>query len=109
MPVLVEQAATEQGGRADPSKSDTPPHRARWPSPDLPALVTWTPVAVGARRAPLYSTWKPTGCWVGAECGHGRHEAGDWPIGSCLVVGVTDQTGVVTTIVCLFVTIQRVA
>jgi len=40
--------------------------------------------------------------------GAARHEAGDRPTGLCLVVGVADQTGVVTTIVCLFITIQRV-
>jgi hypothetical protein len=39
----------------------------------------------------------------------GRHEVGDRPIGRYLVVGVADRTAVVITIVCLFITIQRVA
>jgi hypothetical protein len=38
-----------------------------------------------------------------------RHEVGDQPTALCLVVGVAAQTRVVTTIVCLAITFQRVA
>jgi hypothetical protein len=50
-----------------------------------------------------------TGGCVGAEDERGRHEAGDRPIGQCLLVDVADRTDVATTTVCLFITIQRVA
>jgi hypothetical protein len=48
----------------------------------------------------------PTDCCVAR--GRGRHEAGDRPTELCKVVGVADQTGVITTILRLSIAIQRV-
>jgi hypothetical protein len=63
----------------------------------------------GEARSPLAWYVAPTGCWVGAAGRRGRHEAGDGPTRSCLVVGVAESTRAVTTIVCLLITIQRVS
>jgi hypothetical protein len=48
----------------------------------------------------------PTDCCVDAARGRGRR---DRPTQLCVVVGVADQTGVITTILCLSITVQRVA
>jgi hypothetical protein len=50
-----------------------------------------------------------TGGCVSAEYGRGPHEAGDRPIGRCLLVDVADRTDVATTTLCRFNTIQRAA
>jgi len=108
--VLVEQGIKGRAATRTSSKSDIRTHRTHSALPGLPLPWVRGPQwlsAPGALAAVQHVA--AIGCWVGTTCGRGRHEVGDRPIGRCLVVRMTDQTGVVTTIVCLFITIQRVA
>ena len=106
--VLVEQDSRKAARTS--RRSDPRDHRTHSALPELPLPWVRGPQwlsAPGALAAVQHVA--ATGRCVGTNCGRGRDEVGDRPIGRCLDVRMTDRTGVVTTIVCLFITIQRVA